>query len=382
VSKNSTRVPFLDLKAHHEPLKGEILSAIQEVIDCGAFAGGPFVARFEEEFATFCGARFAVGLGSGTEAIWLALLALGIGAGDEVITVPSTFLATAEAITYAGAKPVFVDVDERTYTMDPKLLEAAITPRTKAIIPVQLFGQMADMDPIMEIARRHQLPVIEDACQAHGAEYKGRKAGTIGVIGCFSFYPGKNLGAMGEAGAVVTNDPSLRDKIHILRDHGQNVKYHHSCIGWNARMDGIQGAVLRVKLRGLARGNAARRRHAAQYQERLGQRGDLITPHAADYGTHVYHVYAIRVKDRDKVLSGLNDSGVSCGIHYPVPVHLQRAYRGLGKGTGSFPVAEQCAAEFLSLPMFPELTTEQIEVVASELKSLLSSTHASPVYVQ
>jgi dTDP-4-amino-4,6-dideoxygalactose transaminase len=374
------RVPFLDLKAHHEPLKAEILDAIEKVVDTGAFAGGPFVAKFEEDFAAYCQTQFAVGLGSGTEAIWLALLALGIGAGDEVITVPSTFMATAEAISFTGAKPIFVDVNERTYTMDPELLEQAITSKTKAIIPVHLFGQMADMDPIMKIARKRGLYVIEDACQAHGAEYKGKRAGSIGDAGCFSFYPGKNLGAFGEAGAVTTNDRVLQEKIRLLRDHGQDKKYYHSAIGWNARMDGIQGAVLQVKLKGLARGNAARRSHAAQYRKHLEGRDDLIVPYEADYGVHVYHVYAVRVKNRDHVLQALANRGVACGIHYPIPVHLQEAYRGLGLGRGSFPVAERCAEEFLSLPMFPELTPDQIEVVVSELKANLSSTRPANVY--
>src|SRR5213593_36514 len=256
------QVPFLDLKAHHEPMREELLSVIQEVIDSAAFAGGPYVAKFEQDFAAFCGAPYAIGVGNGTDALWLTLLSLGIGAGDEVITVPMTFMATAEAISHCGAKPVFVDIDERTYTLDPELLERAISPRTKAIIPVHLFGQAANMDAILEIARRCGVPVIEDACQAHGAEYKDRKAGSMGTAGCFSFYPGKNLGALGEAGAVVTNNEELRNKIQMLRDHGQAKKYHHALIGWNARMDGIQGAALRVKLKHLDRANNLRRIHA------------------------------------------------------------------------------------------------------------------------
>ncbi len=372
------RIPFLDLGAHHRPLRAEFQAAIQEVIDTGAFAGGPFVAKFEEEFAAFCGTRFAVGVGSGTEALWLSLLACGVGAGDEVITVPSTFMATAEAISFCGAKPVFVDIDERTYTLDPQLLERAISPRTKAVIPVHLFGQMADLDPILEIAHRHHLRVIEDACQAHGAEYKGRKAGAIGDTGCYSFYPGKNLGAFGEAGAVVTNDRSLQEKMRMLRDHGQETKYHHSYIGWNARMDGIQGAVLSVKLKGLDRGNAARRAHARLYNECLGGCEDLITPTEANYAKHVYHVYAVRVKGRDQLLRALTERGISCGIHYPIPIHRQQAYHSLGLEHGSFPVAERCAEEFLSLPMFPELTSEQIETVAREIK--LQLPHARNPY--
>ena len=366
------RVPFLDLSAHHHALRDEILAAIREVIESNAFAGGPFVAKFEEDFAAYCHTRFAAGVGSGTDALWLALLACGIGAGDEVITVPNSFLATAEAISFSGAAPVFVDVNPQTYTMDPELLEAAITPRTKAIIPVHLFGQMTDMDPIMEIARRRKLVVIEDACQAHGAEYKGRRAGSIGHAGCFSFYPGKNLGAMGEAGAVVTNDGAIQEKIQVLRDHGQRAKYHHSHIGWNARMDGIQGAVLRVKLKALDRGNAARRSHARLYETHLGNCRDLITPKEAEYGTHVYHVYAVRVKDRDQLQRALTDRGIASGIHYPIPIHLQEAYGHLKLGRGSFPVAERCAEEFLSLPMFPELTPEQIETVVREVNSHLS----------
>lgn len=373
------RVPFLDLNAHHRAIQDEILAAIREVIETSAFAGGSFVAKFEEDFAAYCHTHYAAGVGSGTEALWLALLACGIGAGDEVITVPNSFLATAEAISYSGATPVFVDVDPRTYTMDPKLLEAAVTPRTKAIIPVHLFGQMADMDPIMELARRHKLVVIEDACQAHGAEYKGRRAGSIGHAGCFSFYPGKNLGAMGEAGAVVTNDAAIQEKIRLLRDHGQRAKYHHSHIGWNARMDGIQGAVLRVKLKALDRGNAARRSHARLYQTRLGSRGDLIAPLEAEYGTHVYHVYAVRVKGRDQLQRALMDRGIASGIHYPIPIHLQEAYAHLKLGRGSFPVAERCAEEFLSLPMFPELTPEQIEIVVREIDSCLSLANSAHV---
>jgi dTDP-4-amino-4,6-dideoxygalactose transaminase len=296
-----------------------------------------------------------------------------VGPGDEVITVPATFMATAEAISYCGAKPVFVDIDERTYTMDPNLLEQAITPRTKAIIPVHLYGQMADMDPIMEIAGRHGLFVIEDACQAHGAEYKGRKAGAIGHAGCFSFYPGKNLGALGEAGAVVTNDSALAQEIAVLRDHGQQTKYHHTRIGWNARMDGIQGAVLRLKLRGLAHGNAMRRANARLYHSLLATVEGVVLPRAASYGVPVYHLYAIRVKARDQILREMNQHRIACGIHYPKPVHLQAAYQSLNLGVGSFPVSERWANESLSLPMFPELTPAQIDTVVCELKSALAA---------
>ena len=362
------RVPFLDLNAHHAPLRRELDHAIAQVIDRSAFAGGPFVAAFETEFAEYCRARYAVGVGNGTDALWLTLLALGVGPGDEVITSPSTFIATAEAISFCGAQPVFVDIDEVTYTLDANLIEAAITPRTKAIIPVHLFGQCADLDPILELARRRNLPVVEDACQAHGAEYKGRRAGSLGVAGCFSFYPGKNLGALGEAGAVVTNDAALKNKIQVLRDHGQATKYYHSCIGWNARMDGIQAAVLSVKLKHLDAANARRRAHASEYVAFLADCEEIVLPVELDCNHHVYHIFAVRVPDRDRVLQALSELGIACGIHYPVPLHLQEAYRFLGHARGAFPVAERCADEFLSLPMYPELTAIQIRAVAAALK--------------
>ncbi len=367
------KVPFLDINLQNKSLRGEINAAIQDVIDIGAFAGGPFVERFEEDFAAYCGGDHAIGVSSGTDALWLTLLAMDIGPGDEVITVPSTFMATAEAITYCGAKPVFVDIDEQTYTMDPARLEKAITLRTKAIIPVHLFGQPADMDPIMEIAHRRGLRVIEDACQAHGAEYKGRRAGVLGDAGCFSFYPGKNLGAFGEAGAIVTNDKGLDEKIRILRDHGQVRKYHHTMIGWNCRMDGIQGAVLRIKLRHLDRRNALRCALAIQYDRALGDAELVVTPSKAPWVRHVYHIYAIRVAERDAMIRELDAQGITCGIHYPVPVHLQAAYRSLGYGRGAFPRAEQCAEEFVSLPMFPELTPEQVDYVAKVVKESVAS---------
>lgn len=371
------KVPFLDLKAHHDPLRTEFNAAIGEVLDSNAFAGGPFVARFEEAFAACCGARYAVGVGSGTDALWLSLLALGVGPGDEVITSPSTFMATAEAISFAGARPVFVDIDPQTYTLDPALLARAITPRTRAIIPVHLFGLPADVDPVLALAAPHGIPVIEDACQAHGALYRGRRAGSLGRAGCFSFYPGKNLGAFGEAGAVVTNDADLKTRLQVLRDHGQARKYFHSAIGWNARMDGIQAAVLSVKLPFLDAANDRRRAHAALFQSLLSRAEHVITPYEPDFCRHVYHVYAVRVPERDRVLQALAERGIACGIHYPVPVHLQEAYRFLGYAPGAFPVAERCAREFLSLPMYPELTAEQIETVARELQACVrpSATH-------
>ncbi|MDB6172532.1 MAG: DegT/DnrJ/EryC1/StrS aminotransferase [Chthoniobacteraceae bacterium] len=366
------KVPFLDLKAQNLPLLGELNEAIRQVIETSAFAGGPFVTSFEDDFAAYCHADFAIGVGSGTEALWLSLLALGIGPGDEVITVPNTFIATAEAITYCGARPVFVDVDERTYTMDPARLENAVTSRTKALIPVHLFGQPADMDPILEFARDRGLFVIEDACQAHGATYKGKSVGTLGDAGCFSFYPGKNLGAFGEAGAVITNHAALDQKLRVLRDHGQIQKYHHTMVGWNGRMDGIQAAILRIKLRHLDKGNALRRARALFYQQAFAGVPELITPFQADYARHVHHLYAVRVKNREEVIRRLNEREIGCGIHYPIPLHLQEAYKSLNYKRGDFPVAERTSAEFVSLPMFPELTTGQMEVVIQAVKEIVT----------
>jgi len=368
----SVKVPFLDLKAHHDPIRAEVMAAINEVVDQNAFAGGSFVSRFEEQYARFCGAKYCVGVANGTDALWLALLAKGVGLGDEVITVPMTFMATAEAISYTGAKPVFVDIEDRSYTMDVAKIAAAITPRTKAIIPVHLFGQCADMDPIVELARERGLTVIEDGAQAQGATYKGRKAGTMGDACATSFYPGKNLGAWGEAGAITTNDAELRDRMVMFREHGQRKKYYHDVIGWNARMDGIQAAVLSVKLKYLSRANDGRRRAAAQYRKLLADTPGITIPPDMPYGGHVYHVYAVRVQERDSLIQRLNERGIGTGVHYPVPVHLQNAYSHLGHAPGDFPVSENCAASFLSLPMFPELTEEQVNVVATELKALVS----------
>jgi dTDP-4-amino-4,6-dideoxygalactose transaminase len=365
------KVPFLDLKAQYATIKDEIAVALQQVLDNTAFAGGPFVAQFEKEFSAYCGTKHGVGVGNGTDALWMALLALDVGPGDEVITVPDTFIATAEAISYCGAKPVFVDVEEKTYNLDPAKLEAAITPKTKGVIPVHLFGQMADMDPIMEIARKRNLFVIEDASQAHGAEYKGKKAGSIGVAGCFSFYPGKNLGAYGEAGAVVTSDDALAEKMKMLRDHGSAKKYYHTYVGFNCRMDGFQGAVLSVKLKYIDQWNEARRQHARRYTELLSGNGSMIVPFETGYGKHVYHIYAIRLKDRDGLIAKLGEKEIGTNIHYPVPVHLQQAYISMGLREGSFPVAERCAAEFVSLPMYPELTADQVKYVCDEIARLL-----------
>lgn len=362
------KVPFLDLKAQYQSISEEIDNAMRQVVNACAFSGGPFVERFEEDFALFCRCKYAIGVGSGTDALYLTLQALGVGSEDEVITVPNSFIATAEAISICGAKPVFVDVDEQHHTMNPELLEAAITPRTKAIIPVHLFGQTADMEPILMIARKHRLFVIEDACQAHGAEYKGKKAGSLGDAGCFSFYPGKNLGAYGEAGGVVTNDPVLAAKIKMLRDHGQSKKYAHEAIGFNSRMDGIQGAVLGVKLKYLAAWNYARIRNAELYCRLLAGIDGIVLPEKAAYAHHVFHVFPIRAKQRDALMAVLLAKEIGCGIHYPVPIHLQNAYRFLELERGSFPVAEKFADEEISLPMFPEMVASQIEYVAETIR--------------
>jgi len=365
------KVPFLDLKAQYQALKDEIGTALQQVMENTAFAGGKFVAQFEQEFAEFCNTEFAIAVNSGTSALWLALLSLGIGEGDEVITAPNSFIATAEAISFCGARPVFVDIDEKTYNIDPDLIEAAITENTCAIIPVHLFGQPAEMDPIMTIAKKYGLFVIEDACQAHGAEYKGRPAGSTGHAGCFSFYPGKNLGAYGEGGAVITNKKNVAETVRMLRDHGQSKKYYHDKIGWNARMDGFQGAVLNVKLKYLTAWNEARRKNAMLYNKLLRDVEGVTTPAEADYARHIYHIYAIRVPNRDALIDFLKEKEIYCGIHYPIPIHLQHAYQFLNLERGNYPVAEKCAAEFVSLPMFPELTEEQIRYIVEQIKDFM-----------
>jgi len=367
------KVPFLDLKLQYESIKDDIANAIQQVLDKTAFAGGFFVNQFEAEFAEFCQCRHSIAVGSGTSALWLALMGSGVGYGDEVITTPNTFIATAEAISFCGAKPVFVDVEKNTYNMDPTLLEETISENTKAIIPVHLYGQMANMDAIMDIAKKHNLLVIEDACQAHGAEYKGKKAGSIGDAGCFSFYPGKNLGAYGEAGAVVTNNSELTEKIQQLRDHGQPQKYYHSVIGWNARMDGIQGAILSVKLKHLTKWNEARRNHAQLYNKLLDNVDGMIIPFEADNAKHVYHIYSLLINNRDELLDKLAEKNIFCGIHYPIPIHLQEAYTFMGLSKNSFPIAESCAENTISLPMFAELEDEQIDFVAQEIRNILGN---------
>ena len=361
-------IPFVDLKAQYQSIKPEIDAAVANILASTQFVLGKEVAGLEEEFAAYSGAQFGIGVNSGTSALHLALLAAGIGAGDEVITVPFTFVATVAAVYYCGAKPVYVDVDPVTYTMDPAQIEARITPRTKALLPVHLYGHPADMDPILDIAHRHGLTVIEDAAQAHGAEYKGRRVGSIGDLGCFSFYPGKNLGAYGEGGMVTTSNPEFNRTIRMLRDWGAEKKYHHVLKGYNYRLEGMQGAVLRVKLKYIEQWTEARRSHARRYNELLA--GAIPTPAEQPWARHVYHVYAIRHPHRDELQAALNAQGVQSGIHYPFPVHTLEAYREPEYQAGDFPVSEAIAAEELSLPMFAELTADQIQQVAHSVGEL------------
>lgn len=356
------RVPFVDLKAQLDSIRPEIDAGIAEVLDTTAFIQGKQVREFEAAFADYLGATHAIGVGNGTDALYLALRASGIGPGDEVITAANTFIATTEAITGVGASIVLVDIDPESYTIDPALIEAAITPRTKAIIPVHLYGQPADMATIMEIANRHNLLVIEDACQAHGAWYEGRRAGTIGHVGCFSSYPGKNLGAYGDAGVIATNDDDLAARLRMLANHGSQQKYHHEIEGWNSRLDTIQAVVLSVKLPHLDAWNERRRQHAERYSELLAGSG-VKTP-TIQHGDHVWHLYVIETEDRDELGRRLAEQGIATGVHYPIPLHLQPAYQHLGYAAGAFPVTERVAARILSLPMFPELTDEQITLVA------------------
>lgn len=362
-------IPFLDLKAQYLQIKPEVDAAVARAIESTQFVLGPEVAAFEKRFAGYCNVGHCSAVNSGTSALHLALLAAGVGPGDEVITVSMTFVATTAAVLYSGARPVFVDVDPVTWTMDPDRIEAAITSRTKAILPVHLHGLMADMDPIMEIARRRGLVVIEDAAQAHGAKYKGRCAGSIGDFGCFSFYPGKNLGAFGEGGAVVTSQPDFAKRISLLRDWGQEAKYNHVVAGYNYRMDGIQGAVLNVKMNYIESWTERRRSVAADY-DRLLAKLPFARPRPPNHSRHVYHVYAIGLPRRDQALRALQEAGIGAGIHYPIPVHLQKAYANLGYRAGDLPVTEKLADQFLSLPIYPELQLEQVAEVVTRLEQV------------
>jgi dTDP-4-amino-4,6-dideoxygalactose transaminase len=373
------KVPFLDLKVQYKQIENEVLPMITDAMANGMFIGGPQVDAFEEEFAEFCESPCAIGLNSGTDALRFALMALGLGPGDEVITVSNTFIATTEAISQVGAKPVFVDIDPHTCTMDPNQLEdslktrltsnvSPLTPRPKAVIPVHLYGQTADMDPILALSEQYGLKVVEDACQAHGATYKGRKAGSMGDAGCFSFYPGKNLGAFGEGGAATTADSSVADTIKMIRDHGQAKKYFHDMEGYNGRLDAIQAGVLRIKLKRLAAWNENRRNNAKYYDTLLADVPEITVTREAESCVSVYHLYVIQVDNRDALQEFLSEKGVATGLHYPMPLHLQKAYAHMGHKKGDFPVTERIADRLLSLPMFPELTHEQIDYVVDSIK--------------
>jgi dTDP-4-amino-4,6-dideoxygalactose transaminase len=359
-------IPILDLKAQYDQLRAEIAAALQDVLDSGNFVLGPDVKMLEQEVAAYCGCRYGVGVASGTDALRLSLAALGIGPGDEVITTPFTFVATANTISHSGARPVFVDIDPRTYNIDPDAVAAAVTARTKAIVPVHLYGQPADMDALAAIAQQHGLAIIEDAAQAIGAEDRSRRAGSVGAVGCLSFYPTKNLGAYGDAGMVVTNDPDLADKLDVLRRQGGKTKYFHEVLGFNSRLDTMQAAVLRVKLRYLDRWQEARREAACRYDGLLTAAGaPVTTPYVRPDVRHVYHQYTIRAPQRDALAEFLKQRGIGTMIYYPLPLHRQGLYKNLGMDEESLPVAEAAGRAVLSLPMYPELTeTQQEEVVA------------------
>lgn len=362
-------IPLVDLGVQYRPLKTEILSRVAEVLEGMQLFLGPNVQALEREFAEHAGTAYAVGVSDGTTALQIALMACGVGAGDEVITVAHTFVATAEAIVLVGARPVFVDIDPETYTIDVAGIEERITPRTRAIVPVHLYGQPADMDPLMELASRHGLCVVEDACQAHGARYKGRPVGSLGHMAAFSFYCSKNLGAYGEAGMLTTDDARLAERARMLRDHGSPERYRHELIGLNGRLDEIQAAILRVKLPHMPEWNSQRRSNAAHYGVLLAGNEAVAVPREAGYAEHVYHLYVVRVPQRDELLAYLRAQGIGAGIHYPVPCHLQPALRGLGYRKGDLPATEQAAAEVLSLPMYPELTAEQRERVVEAVEA-------------
>lgn len=364
------KVPFVDLRAQYGSIKNEVQTAITNVLEDSAFIGGKYVEAFEKEFAGFCGVGYAVGVSSGTSALHLALVALGIGPGDEVITAANTFIATTEAISHAGAKFTLVDMNPVTFEIDVSGIEAAITPRTKAIIPVHLYGQMAEMDRVLDVARKHGLVVIEDAAQAQGAEWKGKRAGSWGDAAGFSFYPAKNLGAYGDAGIVVTNRREVADRVRLFANHGRRSATDHEVEGFNARLDGIQAAVLRAKLPHLTRWNDLRHSAARRY-DRLLSGLKVAVPKEMQQAKHIYHLYVIRVVDRDKVKAALEAKGVGCGLHYPIPIHMLDAYKHLKKGPGSFPAAEEAAREILSLPMFPEITEEQQQYVAQCLEDVV-----------
>ena len=363
-------IPFVDLKAQYNSIKEEVDLSIQRVLDTTSFIMGEDLIKFEEEFALFCNTKYAIGVANGSDALTLALIACGIGEGDEVITVPNTFIATTEAITHVGGKIVFVDINPKTYTIDVSKTEDKITKNTKAIIPVHLYGQPADMDPIVELAKKYNLKIIEDAAQAHGAEYKGKKVGSIEDVACFSFYPGKNLGAYGDAGILTTNNEEIARKVRLLRNHGRiTKKYEHKIEGYSSRLDNLQAAILRVKLKYLNKWNDMRRKNAKKYNELLSNIDGIIIPYEADYAKHVYHLYVIRTENRDKLREELKSEGIATGIHYPIPLHLQPAYNYLGYKRGDFPVTEEYSKKILSLPMFAELTDKQIDEIVKLIRN-------------
>jgi dTDP-4-amino-4,6-dideoxygalactose transaminase len=393
---NPTKIAFLDLVTPHQELQEELLAVVKKAFSNAGFIGGPMVEDFEKEFAAFCGAKYCVGVNSGTDALRFAFMAAGVQPGDIIVTVPHTFIATTEAISQAGAQIAFVDIHEQTYTMDPaklreyletrcevnaktgELIERASKRRVVGIVPVHLYGQTADMDPILELADKYKLFVIEDACQAHGAQYFSKKdntwklAGSMGKASAFSFYPGKNLGACGEAGAATTNDPAMAGRMKMIRDHGQAKKYYHDIEGYNGRLDSIQAGWLSVKLRHLAKWNESRRAHAHRYHELLAEAKDaLVLPVEASWTKGVYHLYVVRVQDREAFQAAMAEAGIGTGIHYPIPLHLQKAYGNLNYKKGDFPVTERVAAEIVSLPMFPQMTNQQLDEVAAKVRELL-----------
>jgi len=361
------KVPYLDLAAQIRGLRKQIDAALARTVDHTSFCLGPDVVQFEKDFAKFCEAQHCLGFNSGTSALHIALKILNVGEGDEVITTPFTFVATSWAISYVGAKPVYVDIDDTTFNIDPAQIEKAITPRTKAILPVHLYGQPFDVDKVLEICRKHQLPMVDDACQAHGAKYKGKVVGTSGDMSCFSFYPTKNLGACGEGGALVTNNDKYATRARSLREHGSTVRYYHDEVGYNYRMEGFQGAVLGVKLPHLGKWTRERQRVAARYTELLAQT-PLRLPLQAPYAESAWHLYTIRHPRRDELKKHLEDNGIGCAVHYPIPLHLQKAYAHLGYKAGDFPVAEKTSKECLCIPMYPELTDAQIIRVTDVIK--------------
>jgi dTDP-4-amino-4,6-dideoxygalactose transaminase len=395
---NKNGIAFLDLVTPHAELKDELVEIFKTALDTAGFIGGPMVQNFEKNFAKYCDAEHCVGVGSGTDALRFALIAAGIGSGDVVVTVPNTFIATTEAISQCGARPVFVDIDEATYNLDPKklreyietacdfdqatktLIDRTSKSRVAAVIPVHLYGQMADMDPILALADQYNFIVIEDACQAHGAEYfskkenRWRKAGSMGKAAAFSFYPGKNLGACGEAGAITTNDAALAQQMRVLRDHGQAQKYYHDVEGYNGRLDSIQAGILDVKLKHLPDWTAKRQTAAVRYRELFAKAGNAVNmPHQPEWTKPVYHLFVVRVQNREEFMKALGAVGIATGIHYPIPLHLQKAYASMGHKKGDFPIAEKVSVEIVSLPMFPQLTADQQSRVVEEVTNLLSA---------